>query len=367
MSKVRYPTQQFRLPRARLIHGSTSVLVTTDHKRQPLPPEKHHLWMLFAVEKQSPGINDVINGVIGWTWQLYSGLAGNQAVLAQLATRNAAGHADPLAAPTFSWKIDDGDLSKYEGAKGCWLFHLKTNVKALPIHTFDGLNNRIAPENFQLGDYVDVYFNATINGETSLQAGCYLNPVAYRYIEPGQRISPGVNAEALFGAPTPGYVPPPAPPATQGQQTPPPPPPGVPGQAGQAPGMYGVAPPPPPPPPPPAPPAAPPETDDQWNIRLTGNAAPGYRWNPATNAWDVRSAPTSAPASTPGQQTYGNPGNVAAYGQGAPVYGQQGQGAPSVGHGQPQGTAYPSNQYSPQNPPPGVQQQNYAGGAPRIG
>lgn len=349
-NKVKYPKAQFRLPRGRYVRGSFTKMTTTDHKKQPLPPEKHHFWVAIAVEKTAPGLGDVLNGIMQHTWQTYSAVAGNQAVMQQLQ----AGY----AAQSFSWKITDADTdavwSKREGCQGCWIFEMRSYQG---MNLYDGLNRQLDAECFQPGDFVDAFITTEINGETDTRvAGIYVNPLVIRWLDHGPRINIGVDAATLFGDTVgTGYTAPQAGPGPTHL---------VGGPANQPP-TYGQQPvhqPAPPPPPAPAP-QQPAETDEQWNIRHTGQAAPGYRFNPQTNAWDPASAPTYAPASATGQ--YNQAGNFGVSVPAVPA-GAPGPIVHSAGQQPPQGTAYPSNQYGPGNPPPGVQQQNYAGGPPRY-
>src|SRR5262245_11650585 len=136
MTKQKLPAAEFRLPRGRFVRGSFTSLTTTDHKNQPLDPKKHHYWIAIAVEKTAPGVGEVVNGIIAHAWQTYQMVAGSQPVFGQMQMG--------LAAPSFAWKIDDGDTdpkwSQREGCKGCYIFQMSTTF-AIP--TFDGANNEI--------------------------------------------------------------------------------------------------------------------------------------------------------------------------------------------------------------------------------
>jgi hypothetical protein len=349
-ARPKYPSAEFRLPRGRLVRGSLTKLQTTDHKNQPLPPNKHNYWIAIAVEKTTPGAGDIVNGIIGHAWNTYQMVAGAgtpnppTGVFAQMSMG--------LAAPSFAWKIDDGDLdpkwSQRDGCKGCWIIQMSTTF---PIPCFDPSNASLDPAAFNLGDYVDAFIEVVINGETGATAGVFVNPRGVRWLGQGQRITTGRDAATMFGAPVGGaYTPPPpaSPPMSQQmtghmQQ---------PGQAGPAPGGYVQQPPaPPPPPPPPPPPAAPDAATVAAQYGVPHH--PGWRWNPAMGQYEA-DVPPAAP-------------NGYANGPGA-VGGAPQMGAPSVAHGSPQATAYPSN-YGPGNPPPGVQPQHgFAGGQPpRVG
>jgi hypothetical protein len=421
--RVKYQSIEAYLPRGRLVRGSLTDKQTKNHKNEPLPADEYHLWFAIAVPKNWPGLMETWGKIYQHTYQSYMTVPGaNPSVIQRIQ--------QGLQAQGFAWKIDDGDAdpvwSKREGCPGTLIFQFRTLFE---LATFDGANRQVDPKIFKLGDYVDAYLSTAINGETGHTAGIHLNPRAVRWLEEGQRIHIGPDANTMFGAPVnAGY---------QGHQQAAAMPSSVTAPAGNAPapvsaptissppmntGTYGQ----------PAAPVAPAglyEPADQQAARLGIQYFPGYRLDEATRAYvqDVppappaapplpNHAPLGAPAPAPvygsgvagaapgsgyvsGQQAYGNPmpaGAPAAPagapgfpvpsgvpgGQPATAYpsnptGHAGYAAPQQGHGQamaapnvPGATGYPSSppaQYSPNNPPPAPPVPGFAGGAPRIG
>lgn len=196
----------------------------------------------------------------------------------------------------FAWKITDGDSTRVNkrnrricdtpGYAGHWVLSF-SNSDAPTIHNHDGTKPLTEPAAVMPGDYVQVAFDCSPNGNAN-NPGVYLNHrmVALSGYHPEGRLSSGPNvAAAGFGsAPLPAgaqrtppagmsATPPPLPapgPLPPGSSAPPPqsppPPPPVPARPAPAPdptftaNAAGVAPPPPAPapavpapPPPPAP------------------------------------------------------------------------------------------------------------------
>lgn len=361
-ARVKYPTADFTLFGGRIVRGGTAQagplvhVQTKDHKGAPLPENKHHKWFAVAVPKAKCA--DVINGIYAHVQQSYAQVAGSGAVMQQIGMW--------LAAPAFAWKIDDGDTdarwSQRDGCAGCYVFQLSTNFE---VTCFDNANRHLDPATFQLGDYVDVGIGVAINGEVGNTAGIFLNPRAVRLdrsCPPDQRISVGIDAASVFGAPTGSGYSRPLPqqqgPATSQTVTPPPAPaPAMPPQ--QPPGAEAVA--------------------AQYGVQHY----PGHRYDPASNSYlpDQPPAPPTPPAApgqagpAPGYHAHGGPNPAAgmpgiapqhapahptasyagnahippahAGGPVAPV-GAPHYPAPSGDPGLPAGTAYPSS------PPPGV-------------
>lgn len=325
-AKVKYPRAFWNLPRGRLIHGSLVQKVTTNHQKQPLPENKHHIWICIAIAKTEPGVNEVIQGIMGHAWNSYQAVAGAEAVKAQISMM--------LAAPAFAWKIDDGDTdpkwSRREGAAGCWLFQLTTYLPE-GIPCYDAANNvKIDPKAFQLGDFVDGHISAEINGEVGNTAGIFLNPLFIRWIGSGPRITLGIDPSSVM-APIggPGYQPSAGAPMPGAAATPP---------TFQQPQMI--------------------ETAQQQAARLGVQYHAGWRVDEATRTYiadvpaaQAPSAPgfTSTPANAPATG-FSQPGN-AGPAPGAPANGPavqagapQFQAAPSGAQpGYPGQTAFPSN------------------------
>lgn len=320
--RVRYPTKEWRLPAGRLVRGSLTDIQTKDHKNNPLPPEKHHYWIAIACPKSDPATIQVWNELWQHTAQHYSQVPGSAGVMQQINLG--------LGATAFAWKIDDGDTdpkwSQRDGCKGCLIFQMSTTY---PIACFDNANAQLDPAAIKLGDHVDAYISAAINGETGSTAGIFINPRGVRWLSTGPRITVGPDANTMFGAAVgTGYVAPapsagpmsgqvmgqtytpspgaqnvmaainglPAPHPSMPQMTPAPA--GAPGVAGGAPGVpghYGAA-------PSPAnmsPPAAQPMTAEQVAAQYGVPHHPGWRYDPLGAAQGVPYVPDTGPTYAP--------------------------------------------------------------------
>jgi hypothetical protein len=308
--KQKFPTYDFTLPPGRFVLGSLTELQTKDNNgRDRKTPT---MFIAVAVDKRTPGIDDIIGHIIGYTRHTYQYVPNGQQVQQRLAQPNFASKTG------FAWKIKDGDhdpkWSAREGCRGCWIFIFNTSF--CPIRCCDQNGAQIDPKAINLGDYVDVAASVAVNGEVGDTAGLFLNPNGVRLLGYGQRIIPaGQSFEQMFaGRPAmlpPGASPTPVASGPMPQQM----------QPQAAPGGY-------------APPAAPQQ--------------PGYVPPPAPGGY----APPAAP------QGYGQPAPAAPQGYpmpGAPHSPPAGYPAPApavpagaapVGYTPPpgsQGTAYPGN------------------------
>ncbi len=377
-AKVRYPSIETALPRGRLVRGSLTEKQTKNHKNEPLPPDDHHYWFAIAVPKTAPGLAEAWGKIYQHVYQSYMTVPGSQSVIQRIQ--------QGLQVVGFAWKIDDGDTdpvwSKREGCPGTLIFQFKTMYD---VATFDNANRQLDPKVFKLGDYVDVYLSTAINGEIGHTAGIHMNPRGVRWLEEGQRIHIGPDANAMFGAPIgggyqghqqaapmPSSVMAPAPAPLHSHMPP----------AGGAPIVS----------------AATIEPADQQAARLGIQYYPGFRLDEGTRTYvpDIPAAqPPAPPVPNPAPSVGGAPapaygsGGVGvapgsgfasgqpAYGSPTPAYpnhvaapaapaGAPGFPAPSVAPGGQGGIASPSNPYSPHNPPPAPPVPGFAGGAPRI-
>ena len=111
-----------------------------------------------------------------------------------------------LAADKFAWKIDDGDAPEYDAKTGqlkakadykvgCYILKFSTMFE---IGACDANGVDIRRDDIKVGDYVDVVFNAQVNGNVDHTAGLYLNPVAIRRLGFGEAISSQVSASQAF-------------------------------------------------------------------------------------------------------------------------------------------------------------------------
>ena len=155
-------------------------------------------------------------------------------------------------APTFAWKITDGDSQipnkagkkpvDQEGYRGHWILNISTTLAPVECYKRIGSNfgspiERVTDaKTIKTGDYglvaISVKDNKDKNGH-SPSPGVYLNPMGFCMTREGDVISgegaPTVNATAAFGGvvastPTPAPVAPPTPSTSYMAPTPPTPP-----------------------------------------------------------------------------------------------------------------------------------------------
>jgi hypothetical protein len=183
-----------QLPGGRLVMGSLIEKVIKDQKGQPIPLEKQQYFFGIAVPKNAPGVTEIINSL----WTLAATDYGNvPLVMAQVN--------QGLGAQSFAWKISDGDVPNYDDKgqlrpvldhhKGCFIFKFKTSYV---ISACDDQGIDIGLDKIKVGDYVDLLFNAQINGNLDHTAGIYLNPTHIRRLGYGEAIVTGVSASRAF-------------------------------------------------------------------------------------------------------------------------------------------------------------------------
>ncbi len=182
-------------PGGRLVMGSLTERQDKDQQGAPIPAEDQAYFFAVAVPKSSPEVGPLVNQL----WQMAAtDYANMPLVMAQINMG--------LAAPQFSWKIEDGDApqvdpktglarSTPEYIKGCIIFKFRTKFE---IGACDVTGKDIARTAIKRGDYIDVMFNSQINGKVDHTAGIYLNPVAIRLLGYGEAIQSGVQASQAF-------------------------------------------------------------------------------------------------------------------------------------------------------------------------
>lgn len=183
------------IPGGRFISGSLTEKGDKDQKGLPIPADKQRYWFSVAVPKSAPGASELI----GQLWQM---AATDYAQLPLVMQQINLG----LAATSFAWKIDDGDVptvdtktGQYrplsEHRAGCFIFGFGTMFE---VGACDEKGVDIDRAGIKRGDYVDVMFNSTINGNVDHTAGIYLNPVAIRRLGFGEPISGQIKASSAF-------------------------------------------------------------------------------------------------------------------------------------------------------------------------
>ena len=182
-------------PGGRLVMGSLTERQDKDQQGAPIPAEDQAYFFAVAVPKSSPEVGPLVNQL----WQMAAtDYANMPLVMAQINMG--------LAAPQFSWKVEDGDAPQVdpktglarptpEYIKGCFIFKFRTKFE---IGACDVTGKDIARTAIKRGDYIDVMFNSQINGKVDHTAGIYLNPVAIRLLGYGEAIQSGVQASQAF-------------------------------------------------------------------------------------------------------------------------------------------------------------------------
>lgn len=182
-------------PGGRLVQGSLTEKGDKDHEGKLIPVEDRRYFFGVAVPKNAPGVSELINAL--WVMAA-TDYANVPLVMGQLN--------QGLAARDFSWKVQDGDVVTYDKKtgqpraipdhlKGCFIFKFSTNFE---VSCCDFNGNDINRADIKRGDYVDVIFNAVVNGKMDDTAGIYLNPVAVRRLGFGEAIASGISASQAF-------------------------------------------------------------------------------------------------------------------------------------------------------------------------
>lgn len=290
-AKTQYPRLDgLQTPLCRLVSARhLTELQTTD--KQGKVKDKPSYYFAVALPKNSPEFANIWNEIYQHTFQSVRAIPAIAAIVQQ-----------GLGAANFSWKIEDGDSaaqSGREGRAGCWILHFSTVMPVRCARWVDETkqNVQIDPSELKGGAFVDVGFSTSFNGNTDKQAGIYLNPNCLRLIYGGPPIVDGPSIDQVMKNAPVGAAPPGAFVIPTGATHLPPPATSAPAPAlapSPAPTPVAVS--------APAPVAAVAETDEQWNRRHTGQHSAGYRFNPGSNSWDV-SAPLAPAAQAPVAQT----------------------------------------------------------------
>jgi hypothetical protein len=309
------PTKYGTSPTGRLISGDPWTKQTTDANNRPIPPEKQNFWFAVAIEKNAPGVNDMLGNLYNAAME---GYASAPHVLAQVK--------QGLTAPQFSWKVDDGDemrVNPQTGAQeprwkhgaGCWIFKFSTTLSIRSAKYQGAVPVDCAPSEIKRGYYVQVAYSTSANGNMDHTAGVYLNAGTVCLVAYGQEIVSGPSLEQQFGAGPGGYLPAGA---TTTPQAPmgaaplaQPGPMGNPAQTGM--GMPGPA---------------------QTGMGMPGPAPAGYQ-QPGPTQTPAAPLPTSMPQPNAGGMATGYPGNAPAQSYGGYMQPGAQQAAPAQGGGMP--------------------------------
>jgi hypothetical protein len=200
-------TEYGNSPVGRLISGDPWTKQTTDANKREIPPEKQSFWFAVAIEKDAPGMNEML-GLMFKAAQAGYGQAPQ--IMAQINMG--------LAATTFSWKIADGDEMRansktgeqelrWKHGQGCWIVKFSTTLPIASAKYQGGVPTYCDPSEIKRGYYVTVPFSTSANGNMDHTAGVYLNPQTVCLVGFGPEIVGGPSLEQQLGAGPGAYVP----------------------------------------------------------------------------------------------------------------------------------------------------------------
>ena len=193
----------------RLIMGDPFNKNTKDQNGRDIPPDKQTFFFGIACEKTAPGVAEHLGTLQKAALEGYANVPN---VMQQVQMG--------LAAPQFSWKVQDGDEMivdpqtgqhklRNQYAAGCWIFKFSTTI---PIRSakFPPQSNvpvDCDPSEIKRGYFVQVSYSTQVNGNLDHTAGVYQNPKTICLVGFGEEIVSGPSLEQQFaGAPT-GYSP----------------------------------------------------------------------------------------------------------------------------------------------------------------
>ena len=200
-------TEYGNTPVGRLISGDPWTKQTTDQNNRPIPEEKQSFWFAVAIEKNAPGMNEML-GLLFKAAQ--AGYANAPHVMAQI---NAG-----LAAAAFSWKVVDGDEMRanptsgqqelrWKHGAGCWIAKFSTTLPIASAKYHGAVPTYCDPSEIKRGYYVTVPFSTSANGNQDHTAGVYLNPQTICLVGYGPEIVGGPTLEQQLGAGPGAYMP----------------------------------------------------------------------------------------------------------------------------------------------------------------
>ena len=177
----------------RLVQGSPFTPNTIDQLGNPLVYKKgpkigqprEDYYMAIAIPKTDPSIADMVAKM---QQVAMAGFPGGQ-----------------YNAPTFAWKMMDGDgidskgqpYANREGFAGCMVFKFSGGY-APKCYTVNGGELLTDPNSIKRGYYIRIYGSTADNGSEQ-QPGVYLNHSLVEMIGYGQEIISGPDGAAVFG------------------------------------------------------------------------------------------------------------------------------------------------------------------------
>lgn len=206
---AQFPTEYGASPVGRLINGDPFNKQTKDANGREIPLDKQSYWFAIAVEKQNPQVNEMLGTL---QKAAMAGYQQNPTVMQQINMG--------LSAPSFSWKVSDGDemvadpatgqqRNRWANGAGCWIFKFNTT---LPIIAAQYMPGASVPEPcdssvIYRGCFVQVSYGTSANGNQDHTAGVYLNPRTVAFVGHGEPIVSGPSMDQQFSGGMGGYTP----------------------------------------------------------------------------------------------------------------------------------------------------------------
>jgi len=200
-------TEYGNSPVGRLISGDPWTKQTTDANNRPIPDDKQSFWFAVAIEKNAPGMNEMLSLMFK---AAQAGYGQSPHIMAQINMG--------LAATAFSWKIADGDEmranpttgqqeARWKHGQGCWVVKFSTTLPIASAKYQNGVPTYCDPSEIKRGYYVTVPFSTSANGNMDHTAGVYLNPQTVCLVGFGAEIVGGPSLEQQLGAGPGAYMP----------------------------------------------------------------------------------------------------------------------------------------------------------------
>jgi hypothetical protein len=200
-------TEYGNSPVGRLISGDPWTKQTTDANNRPIPEDKQSFWFAVAIEKNAPGMNEMLRLMFK---AAQAGYGQAPQIMAQINMG--------LDATAFSWKIVDGDEMRanpttgaqeprWKHGQGCWVVKFSTTLPIASAKYQGGVPTYCDPSEIKRGYYVTVPFSTSANGNMDHTAGVYLNPQTVCLVGFGPEIVGGPSLEQQLGAGPGAYMP----------------------------------------------------------------------------------------------------------------------------------------------------------------
>lgn len=184
----------------RYVMGDMSKKGEKDMDGKPIAPEDQEYFFGVAVPKTDQNIGNLWSTLNGLAQQHYGQHHGIMQQIQQ-----------GMNAPSFSWKVEDGDVAKIDSATGQskkipeyiaghWILKFKTKYEfgACDMDQATRVLTEIDRAQIKRGDYIDVKFTAMPNGRLDHNAGIILYPNSVMRVGVGDAISGAVSASTAF-------------------------------------------------------------------------------------------------------------------------------------------------------------------------